>query len=136
MYNYVNRPWRTQELVDSVYRSQYANAVDGLSGNEDCGQMSAWYVLNSMGFYQVCPGKPVYSIGRPAFDKAVVNLPDGKKFTVIAKNNSKKNKYIKSMTLNGKPLFRSGSIMVISGCSARKVSHKEKMVYIGFSVSP
>ena len=104
MYNYVNRPWRTQELVDSVYRSQYANAVDGLSGNEDCGQMSAWYVLNSMGFYQVCPGKPVYSIGRPAFDKAVVNLPDGKKFTVIAKNNSKKNKYIKSMTLNGKPL--------------------------------
>ena len=104
MYNYVNRPWRTQELVDSVYRSQYANAVDGLSGNEDCGQMSAWYVLNSMGFYQVCPGKPVYSIGRPAFDKAVVNLPDGKKFTVTAKNNSKKNKYIKSMTLNGKPL--------------------------------
>lgn len=104
MYNYVNRPWRTQELVDSVYRSQYANAVDGLSGNEDCGQMSAWYVLNSMGFYQVCPGKPVYSIGRPAFDKAVVNLPDGKKFTVIAKNNSKKNKYIKNMTLNGKPL--------------------------------
>lgn len=104
MYNYVNRPWRTQELVDSIYRSQYANAVDGLSGNEDCGQMSAWYVLNSMGFYQVCPGKPVYSIGRPAFDKAVVNLPDGKKFTVIAKNNSKKNKYIKSMTLNGKPL--------------------------------
>lgn len=91
-------------MVDSVYRSQYANAVDGLSGNEDCGQMSAWYVLNSMGFYQVCPGKPVYSIGRPAFDKAVVNLPDGKKFTVIAKNNSKKNKYIKSMTLNGKPL--------------------------------
>ena len=104
MYNYVNRPWRTQELVDSVYRSQYANTVDGLSGNEDCGQMSAWYVLNSMGFYQVCPGKPVYSIGRPAFDKAVVNLPDGKKFIVIAKNNSKKNKYIKSMKLNGEPL--------------------------------
>ena len=66
--------------------------------------MSAWYVLNSMGFYQVCPGKPVYSIGRPAFDKAVVNLPDGKKFIVIAKNNSKKNKYIKSMKLNGEPL--------------------------------
>ncbi len=56
MYNYVNRPWRTQELVDSVYRSQYANAVDGLSGNEDCGQMSAWYVLNSMGFYRYVRG--------------------------------------------------------------------------------
>ena len=64
MYNYVNRPWRTQELVDSVYRSQYANAVDGLSGNEDCGQMSAWYVLNSMGFYQVCPGNMTLN-GKP-----------------------------------------------------------------------
>ena len=104
MYNYVGQPWKTQELVDSVYRSQYANSIDGLSGNEDCGQMSAWYVLNAMGFYQVCPGKPVYSIGRPAFDKAVVNLPDGKKFTVIATNNSKENKYIESITLNGKPL--------------------------------
>ena len=104
MYNYVNRPWRTQELVDSVYRSQYANAVDGLSGNEDCGQMSAWYVLNSMGFYQVCPGKPIYSIGRPAFDKAVINLPEEKTFSIVVKNNEKKNKYIESVTLNGQPL--------------------------------
>lgn len=104
MYNYVNRPWRTQELVDSVFHSQYHNAPDGLSGNEDCGQMSAWYILNSMGFYQVCPGKPVYSIGRPLFDKAVVNLPGGKKFTVTAINNAKANKYIESVTLNGKPL--------------------------------
>lgn len=104
LYNYVGRPWRTQELIDSVYRTQYAVAPDGLAGNEDCGQMSAWYVLNAMGFYQVCPGKPVYSIGRPAFDKVVVNLPNGKKFTVIAINNSKENKYIKSMRLNGKTL--------------------------------
>lgn len=104
MYNYVNRPWRTQELVDSVYRSQYADAVDGLSGNEDCGQMSAWYVLNSMGFYQVCPGKPIYSIGRPAFDKAVINLPEEKTFSIVVKNNEKKNKYIESVTLNGQPL--------------------------------
>ena len=104
MYNYVNRPWRTQELVDSIYRSQYANAVDGLSGNEDCGQMSAWYVLNSMGFYQVCPGKPIYSIGRPAFDKAVINLPEEKTFSIVVKNNEKKNKYIESVTLNGQPL--------------------------------
>ena len=104
LYNYVNRPWRTQELVDSVYRSQYANNVDGLSGNEDCGQMSAWYILNSMGFYQVCPGKPVYSIGRPAFDKAVINLPDEKTFSIVVKNNSKSNKYIESVSMNGKPL--------------------------------
>ena len=104
LYNYVNRPWRTQELVDSVYRSQYANSIDGLSGNEDCGQMSAWYILNSMGFYQVCPGKPVYSIGRPAFDKAVINLPEEKTFSIVVKNNGKKNKYIESVLLNGKAL--------------------------------
>lgn len=104
MYNYVNRPWQTQELIDSVFHSQYANAPDGLAGNEDCGQMSAWYILNSMGFYQVCPGSPVYSIGRPLFDKAVVNLPEKKKFTVIAHNNARANKYIESATLNGKPL--------------------------------
>ncbi len=104
MYNYVNRPWKTQELVDSVFHSQYANSIDGLSGNEDCGQMSAWYILNSMGFYQVCPGKPIYSIGRPLFDKASINLPDGKQFTIITKNNSKTNKYIASVTLNGQPL--------------------------------
>lgn len=104
LYNYVNRPWRTQELVDSVFQSQYANRPDGLAGNEDCGQMSAWYILNSMGFYQVCPGKPVYSIGRPVFDQAIVNLTNGKKFTVMVKNNSKKNKYIESMLLNGQTL--------------------------------
>lgn len=104
LYNYVNHPWRTQELVDSVYRSQYTNSIDGLSGNEDCGQMSAWYILNSMGFYQVCPGKPVYSIGRPAFDKAVINLPEGKTFSIVVKNNGKKNKYIESISLNGKAL--------------------------------
>lgn len=104
MYNYVDQPYRTQELADSVLHTLYFNDPNGLSGNEDCGQMSAWYILNSMGFYQVCPGKPVYSIGRPLFDKATVNLKDGKKFTVIAHNNSRENKYIQSMTLNGKTL--------------------------------
>lgn len=104
MYNYVDQPYRTQELVDTVLHTLYFNDPNGLSGNEDCGQMSAWYILNSMGFYQVCPGKPVYSIGRPLFNKATVNLKDGKKFTVIAKNNSCENKYIQSIVLNGKKL--------------------------------
>lgn len=104
LYNYVDQPWRTQELADSVLHTLYFNDPNGLSGNEDCGQMSAWYILNSMGFYQVCPGKPVYSIGRPLFDKATVNLKDGKKFTVATKNNSRENKYIQSMTMNGKQL--------------------------------
>lgn len=104
MYNYVNRPWQTQELLDRVFKEQYRNDPDGLSGNEDCGQMSAWYILNSMGFYQVCPGKPVYSIGRPIFDKVVINLPENKTFTITALNNSKENKYIQAVKLNGKDL--------------------------------
>ena len=82
----------------------YFNDPDGLSGNEDCGQMSAWYVFNSVGFYQVCPSKPIYSIGRPMFDKTSVKLKDGKEFIIIAHNNSRENKYIQSMTLNGKVL--------------------------------
>ena len=104
LYNYVGRPWRTQELVDSVLYSQYRNAPDGLSGNEDCGQMSAWFVLNAVGFYQVCPGRPVYSIGRPLFPEATIHLPGGKTFTVVAKGNSRTAKYIKSAKLNGKAL--------------------------------
>lgn len=104
LYNYANRPWKTQELIDRVLKEQYRNAPDGLSGNEDCGQMSAWYVLNSMGFYQVCPGKPVYSIGRPIFDRVDVSLPDRKVFSVVTKNNSGENKYIESATLDGRPL--------------------------------
>lgn len=104
LYNYVNRPWRTQALIDQVLQTLYFNDVNGLAGNEDCGQMSAWYVLNAMGFYQVCPGKPIYSIGRPLFDKATINLPNEKSFNIVTKNNSKANKYIEKVLLNGKPL--------------------------------
>ena len=106
LYNYVNRPWRTQELVDSVLHSQYRNAPDGLSGNEDCGQMSAWYILNAMGFYQVCPGEPVYSIGRPLFREVTIHQPGQREFVIRTKNNSKENKYVQSILLNGKPLER------------------------------
>lgn len=104
LYNYAGEPWKTQELVDKVLKEQYRNDVDGLSGNEDCGQMSAWYILNALGFYQVCPGKPVYSIGRPWFPHATVNLPGGKKIEIDVKNFSKDNRYIKSVKLNGKTL--------------------------------
>jgi putative alpha-1,2-mannosidase len=91
-------------LVDSVLINQYRNAPAGISGNEDCGQMSAWYILNAMGFYQVCPGNPTYSIGRPLFPEVTINLENGKKFTIITKNNSRKAKYVKSAKLNGKAL--------------------------------
>ena len=104
LYNYVGQPWRTQELVDEVLHTLYFNDPNGLSGNEDCGQMSAWFVLNSMGFYQVCPGKPVYSIGRPLFDKTTIHLKGGKTFTIVTHNNSRENKYVQKMVLNGKEL--------------------------------
>lgn len=104
LYNYAGRPDRTQELVDRVLKEQYRADVDGLSGNEDCGQMSAWYILNALGFYQVCPGKPVYSIGRPWFPRAEVSLPNGNKIEIKVINFSKENKYIKRVRLNGRVL--------------------------------
>jgi predicted alpha-1,2-mannosidase len=104
MYNYVGPSWKTQELTNEIMSELYFNDPNGLAGNEDCGQMSAWYVLNAMGFYSFCPGEPVYSIGRPVFDKVEINLPNGKVFTVIATNNSGKNQYIQSAKLNGETL--------------------------------
>ena len=104
LYNYAGQPWKTQELVDRIYTEQYRVDPDGLSGNEDCGQMSAWLVLNAMGFYQVTPGSPVYSIGRPLFENLTVNLTNGKQFVVNVKDFSKKNKYIKSANINGREL--------------------------------
>ena len=115
LYNYVGQPWRTQEIVDEVLHTLYFNNPNGLSGNEDCGQMSAWYLLNAMGFYQVCPGKPVYSIGRPLFEQAIIHLPDGKTFTIVAHNNSAQNKYVSEMKLNGnllaEPFFTHEQLM-------------------------
>lgn len=104
LYNYVGQPWKTQELVGRIFREQYRNDPDGLSGNEDCGQMSALLVLNAMGIYQVAPGNPVYSVGRPLFGKMTVNLPEGKKLDIEAKGLSDSNIYVKSVTFNGKRL--------------------------------
>lgn len=104
LYNYVGQPWKTQNLVDSVLYNLYFDDVNGLSGNEDCGQMSAWYLLNAIGIYQVAPGNPIYSIGRPMFDHVTIKLTNGKQFVVNAKNVSKQNKYIQSATLNGREL--------------------------------
>lgn len=106
LFNALGMPWRTQELVDQVLTTLYHNAPDGLSGNEDCGQMSAWYILNAMGFYQPCPGRPEYTISRPLFDRVIIHQPNGKDFVVTAKDNGPKAKYVKTMTLNGKTLDR------------------------------
>ena len=104
LYNAIGQPWKTQQLIDKVLHTQYFNAPDGLSGNEDCGQMSAWYILNAMGFYQPCPGRTVYSIGRPLFKEVTLHLPQDKEFRIVTRNNTKDNKYIKAISLNGKAL--------------------------------
>lgn len=103
-YNYAGEPWKTQKLVDQILNTLYFNNPDGLSGNEDCGQMSAWYVLNAIGFYQVAPGDPSWSLGRPLFGRVTVNLENGKTFTVETKNNSPENIYIQSAVMNGTEL--------------------------------
>ncbi|MDL2308048.1 GH92 family glycosyl hydrolase [Bacteroidales bacterium OttesenSCG-928-C03] len=107
LYNYIAKPWKTQELVRQIMRELYTSKPDGLCGNEDCGQMSAWYVLSSMGFYPVCPGDNQYVIGSPVFDKVTINLENGKQFVITCKDQNDKNVYIKSAKLNGKELNRS-----------------------------
>jgi predicted alpha-1,2-mannosidase len=103
-YNYAGQPWKTQKLADQILNTLYFNNPDGLSGNEDCGQMSAWYVLSSMGFYSVAPGEPVYTIGRPLFDRVTIKQENGSDFILEVKNNSPVNIYIQNVTINGVPL--------------------------------
>ena len=103
LYNHVNQPWKTQALTRRIMDEFYKNAPDGLIGNEDCGQMSAWYVLSALGFYQVNPSRPVYDIGTPLFKEAKVRLENGKTFTVKAPSVSQANRYVKSVKLGGKP---------------------------------
>jgi len=103
LYNWTDAPWKGAERLDFIMRNFYTNQPDGIIGNEDCGQMSAWYVLSVLGFYQVCPGIPVYAIGRPMVDKATIPVAGGN-FQIIVKNNSPENKYVKEAKLNGKVL--------------------------------
>jgi len=102
LYNFVNKPYKTQEKVRQILTELYTNDPAGISGNEDCGQMSAWYVLSSMGFYSVTPASNQYIIGAPLFPKATINLENGKTFTIVADSISKTNAYIKSVELNGR----------------------------------
>lgn len=103
LYNFVNRPDKTQERVHQILTQQYSNTPEGISGNEDCGQMSAWYVLSAMGFYSMTPGSNQYIIGTPLFPKATITIENGKHFTIAAPEVSDTNKYIKAVFLNGKP---------------------------------
>ena len=104
LYNWTNQPWKTQAQVRNIMKMQYKPTPDGLGGNDDCGQMSAWYIFSSLGFYPVAPGSSEYSIGSPLVNNAKINLENGKTFEIEVKNQSDKNVFVKNITLNGKPV--------------------------------
>ncbi len=104
LYNYVGKSHKTQQMVRKILNELYHAAPDGLSGNEDCGQMSAWYVLSSLGIYQVCPGKQEFVIGSPLFEKSIIHFESGSQLQITANNNSNENMYIQSAALNNTPL--------------------------------
>lgn len=104
LYNWTDQPWKTQAQIRHILNMQYKPTADGLGGNDDCGQMSAWYMFSSLGFYPVAPGSDVYSLGSPLVNNAVVNLENGKTFTVEAIKQSDKNVYVEKVLLNGKEI--------------------------------
>ncbi|HYG33630.1 MAG TPA: glycoside hydrolase family 92 protein, partial [Clostridia bacterium] len=114
-YNYAGQPWKTQETIRKIFDTQYHNYPGGLCGNDDCGQMSAWYIFSAMGFYPFNPCNDGYVFGAPQIPKITLKLPEGKTFTVEAKGLSKRNKYVQSITLNGNP------------CQSFKLSHADLM---------
>ncbi len=102
LYNWAGAPWKTQEKINLIVHSKYLPTPNGLCGNDDCGQMSAWYIFSSLGFYPVCPGTNQYVIGSPCLSEAIIRLENNKTFTIKALNLSARNIYIQSVTLNGK----------------------------------
>lgn len=106
LYAYAGQPWRTQARLAHIMRTQYAPRPDGLAGNDDLGQMSAWYVFTALGFYPVAPGSNEYIIGRPFLPRVALTLPNGKRFTIVAENLSDANGYVAEVELNGQPLRR------------------------------
>ncbi|MBN9615745.1 MAG: GH92 family glycosyl hydrolase [Acidobacteriales bacterium] len=107
LYSYAGQPWRTQERLSQIVSSQYKPAPDGLVGNDDLGQMSAWLIFTGLGFYPVAPGSNEYVLGRPFVDHATINLPNGKKFSVVAEGLGPNHPYVQSVSLDGKALDRS-----------------------------
>ncbi len=103
LFNWTAEPWKTQQVVDHILDDMYFAAPEGVIGNEDVGAMSAWYVMSALGFYQVNAAEPIYTVGRPLFDKAVIPVKGGT-FTITTENNADDNMYIKSVTINGKAL--------------------------------
>jgi predicted alpha-1,2-mannosidase len=107
LYDYAGQPWRTQQRLKQIMDTQYAPRVDGLAGNDDLGQMSAWFIFTALGFYPVAPASNEYVIGRPFVERATLNLPNGKRFSVVAEHLDAAHPYVGAVTLDGKPLERS-----------------------------
>jgi predicted alpha-1,2-mannosidase len=130
LYTMAGQPWKTQKMVRDILLSQYNDQPNGLCGNEDCGQMSAWYVFSAMGFYPVNPADGNYYIGSPLFDKSSIKISENKFFTVSAENNSSENKYIQQAFLNGrvlnkpfithKDITNGGTLTLIMGAKPNK----------------
>ena len=106
LYNWADQPWKTQERVRMILKKQFKPTPDGLGGNDDCGQMSAWYIFSALGFYPVAPGSEEYAIGSPAVDGATLRLENGNTFTIEVVGQGDKNVYVRKMLLNGQPLNR------------------------------
>jgi predicted alpha-1,2-mannosidase len=129
LYNWTDQPWKTQERVRMILKKQYQPTPDGLGGNDDCGQMSAWYLFSTLGFYPVAPGSNQYALGSPAIHHATLQLENGKTFTIETKNQSDKNVYVQRVDLNGKPLnvpFLSHDDIVQGGTITFHMSAKAK----------
>ena len=103
LYKFTGEGWKTDELIREITTRFYDNKPEGITGNEDCGQMSAWYIFSVLGFYPVNPSAGEYILGAPQVKRAVINLPGGKKFAIEAKNISDANKYVQAVQLNSKP---------------------------------
>jgi predicted alpha-1,2-mannosidase len=106
LYNWTDDAWKTQERVRMILKNQYQPAPDGLGGNDDCGQMSAWYLFSALGFYPVAPASDQYALGSPAIKTAVLKLENGKTLTIEAQNQSDKNVYVQKVVVNGQTLSR------------------------------
>ena len=142
MFNHANQPWRTQYWARHIMDTQYNTTPNGLSGNEDCGQMSAWYVLSSIGLYPMNPASAEYEIGSPIFEKATINLPGNKTFVIEAKHVSNNNFYIQSATLNGKAfnktslshqdILKGGTLHFVMGNKPNKNWGIRKTIYREF----
>jgi predicted alpha-1,2-mannosidase len=106
LYDWTDAPWKTQERVRMILTHQYHAAPDGLGGNDDCGQMSAWYLFSALGFYPVAPGSDRYMLGSPAIKTAVLKLENGRTLAIEAQNQSDKNVYVSKVVVNGRTLNR------------------------------